>query len=94
LKQGNTLHKIIANAGEGIDQLSLSRFQIKMYREFHNELTDFPPIAPSGKYVRNNIPRGFLDDVELSRDNLCKLHFPKRKGNNFFRKYKLNQYVT
>jgi hypothetical protein len=94
LTQVHILHRIIAGAGKVINQLSLNRFQIKMYREFHNEITEFPPVSPSGRFVRNSIPRGFLEDVELTRDNLCALHFPKRKGNNFFRKHNLNQYVS
>ena len=92
--QMRALHKIIAAAGDVISQLSLNRFQIKMYREFHNEIAEFPPLSPSGRFVRSSIPRGFLEDVELARDNLCALHFPKRKGNNFFRKHDLNQYVS
>lgn len=93
LAQVDTLHRIIGGAGRVINQLSLNRFQIKMYREFYNELTDFPPLSPSGNFVRSDIPRGFLDDIELARDNLCALHFPRRKSDNFFKKYKLNQYL-
>jgi len=91
--QADTLHRIIAKLGEVISKLSLNCFQIKMYREDYNELTDFPSLPPSGNFERSEIPKGFPDYVGLARDNLCALNFTRRKGNNFFKRHQLSQPV-
>ena len=80
--------------GDFVRQLHVDRFQIKMYDEFLNEIWDIPYLSPSGRYQRTGIPRDFVQPIELARDNILARNFTKRKGNNFFRRYELDQYVS
>jgi hypothetical protein len=79
--------------GDFVNRPGINRFQIKMYDEFLNELWEIPDLHPTGRFERGGIPRGFLEPIELARDNILALNFPKRKSNNFFRRHKLDQYL-
>ena len=80
--------------GNFVSQLHIDRFQVVMYDESLNEIWDIPYLSPSGRFERDGIPRDFVEPIELARDNILAGNFTKRKGNNFFRRYELDQYVT
>lgn len=88
--QTEKVKAIIANVGETFSQITENRFQIRMYREEIDEVTDFPAIPPSGKYTSREYPKGFHDYIELSRNNLLALHFPMTKSKNFFKKHQID----
>lgn len=80
--------------GEFVSRLHVDRFQIIMYDEFLNDVWDIPPISPSGRFHGSSTRTGHNQPLELARENILAGNFTKRKGNNFFRRHNLDQYVS
>jgi len=88
------LRDVIRQIGDPVSHFIINRFRTIFYDEFLNEVWHVPFTTPIGRFERRTFSREYLEPIELFRDNIIALNFPKRRGNNFFRRHGLEQYVT
>lgn len=79
--------------GRFVEQLNVDRFQILLYDERQNAVWTIPDVPPAGRFARGAAIAPQMDHVGLTRTNIFALNFTRQKGNNFFRRYNLNQYI-